>query len=160
MELNRHSLRLSRTTFDRLVSVLEKNPIFTSSGTKPQRPVRFQLATFLLRYGSLGSGSLQAAHKMGIGFGTVFDYCGRVSTALMELGLKAVVWPDERRQQETSDYIERIFGYSGCIGVVDGTLIRLSAFPFIQGFAYYCRKKFPAVCSLLSRLRLSFLYLF
>ncbi|KAG1859739.1 hypothetical protein F4604DRAFT_1930457 [Suillus subluteus] len=47
----RHEYRVGRATFDRLVQILEQNPIFESTGRKPQRPVRYQLACFLLRYG-------------------------------------------------------------------------------------------------------------
>jgi len=36
----------------RLVYLLEQNLIFQSTGKGPQRPVRYQFACFLLRYGS------------------------------------------------------------------------------------------------------------
>ncbi|KAG1872204.1 hypothetical protein F4604DRAFT_1955696 [Suillus subluteus] len=47
----RHEYCVGRATFDRLVQILEQNPIFESTGRKPQRPVRYQLTCFLLRYG-------------------------------------------------------------------------------------------------------------
>jgi hypothetical protein len=58
--------RISRTTFDSLVARLEDDPIFQSSGRKPQRPVKFQLAAFLRRYSMCGSDSLQVAKELGI----------------------------------------------------------------------------------------------
>lgn len=59
--------RLGRDTFDRLVAMLAPNPIFISKGRKPQRHVKYQLACFLMRYGSRGSDVIGTAMKMSIG---------------------------------------------------------------------------------------------
>ncbi|OSC99379.1 hypothetical protein PYCCODRAFT_840847 [Trametes coccinea BRFM310] len=140
----RHSFRMSRVTFDRFVYLLEANPIFCSTGKKPQRPVRFQLACFLLRYSVRGGDSMLAAKQLAIGLGTVFLYCRRVSYALRELGLGVLAWGDDARHEEVSEYIEEHFGFRDCIGIVDGSLIRLSKAPDVVGLVYYCRKKYPA----------------
>lgn len=141
----RHEYRMGRTTFDRLVHMLEKNPIFESTGTKPQRPVCFQLACFLLRYGILGANPMQATHKLGIGFGTVFLYCRRVVCALRELGLKVVKWGNEERHQEIARHVMDHSGIPNCIGMLDGTLIHLTQMPERNGFSFMCWKKFPAL---------------
>lgn len=139
------SIRVGRPTFDRLVHLLEQNPIFRSTGKRPQRAVRYQLACFLLRYGTRGANPLQAAHKLAIGFGTVFLYCRRVVRALRELGIHVVSWGDDERRQETSEYIMDAYGFPDCVGMLDGTLIRLTQMPEENGFTFICRKKFPAV---------------
>ncbi|KAG2368625.1 hypothetical protein BDR07DRAFT_1582019 [Suillus spraguei] len=77
----RHYFRVGRDTFDRLVAKLADNPIFTSTGTKPQRHVKYQLGCFLFRYGMRGSDSLQVAKELAIGHDSVFKYCRRVSKA-------------------------------------------------------------------------------
>ncbi|KAG2137587.1 uncharacterized protein EDB93DRAFT_759169 [Suillus bovinus] len=46
----RHYFRVGRDTSDRLVAKLADNPIFTSTGTKPQRHVKYQLGCFLFRH--------------------------------------------------------------------------------------------------------------
>lgn len=136
--------RMSRDTFEKLVSKLEENPIFISTGHKPQRPVRYQLGCFLIRFGMLGSDTLRTAALMGIGFGTVFLYCQRVTRALRELGVAGMVeWGD---RTFTKQWIRARTGLKYCIGIVDGTLIQLTAIPRKTGFVYFCRKKFVAVC--------------
>ncbi|KAI0658943.1 hypothetical protein C8Q70DRAFT_934053 [Cubamyces menziesii] len=136
--------RMSRDTFDRLVALLESNPLFTSTGKKPQRPVRYQLACFLMRYSVRGGDSLHAAKQLGIGLGTVFLYCRRVARALREIGLEILTWGNDERHKEVSEYIFEHFGFRDCIGIVDGSLIRLTKSPKVMGLVYYCRKKYPA----------------
>ena len=136
---------MSRGTFDKIVYLLEKNSIFTSTGKKPQRPVRFQLACFLMRYSVRGGDAMLAAKQMAIGLGTVFLYCRRVSRALRELGLDVLTWGDEARHAEVSGYIHKNYRFRNCVGILDGTLIRLTQAPKVMGLVYYCRKKWPAV---------------
>ncbi|EIM92557.1 uncharacterized protein STEHIDRAFT_107036 [Stereum hirsutum FP-91666 SS1] len=139
------ALSMSRDTFEAIVRLLEADPIFQSKGRKPQRPVRMQLACFLMRYGTRGSDARGAAHRMGIGFGTVFLYCRRVAKALRRLGLDYAQWGGEDRRERTATNIEAMSGFPNCIGVVDGTLIRLTGAPQNTGGIFYCRKKFPAI---------------
>ncbi|KAJ3779679.1 hypothetical protein GGU10DRAFT_253542, partial [Lentinula aff. detonsa] len=75
---------MSRNMFDRLVFMLAPNAIFHSP-KKKHRHVKYQLATFLIRYGQRGSDVLDVASKLGIGLGTVHLYCHRVTRALREL---------------------------------------------------------------------------
>lgn len=128
-----------------MVQLLEQNPIFESTGRKPQRPVRYQLACFLVRYGIRGADPLQAAHKLGIGFGTVFLYCRRVVRALREIGMQVVTWGDEDRRNKTMTRVRDRSGIPDCVGMLDGSLIRLTEMPEQNGLTFICRKKYPAV---------------
>ncbi|KAF8548240.1 hypothetical protein OG21DRAFT_1423426 [Imleria badia] len=139
------NIRVSRQTFDRLVSLLEPNPIFKSKGKKPQRPVRFQLASFLIRYGARGADAHRTAKEMGLGSGTVYLYCYRVIHALRELGLQVLTWGDDERKELVATYIMDHYGFPNCVGMLDGTLIRLTEMPHVMGPTYLCRKKFPAI---------------
>lgn len=136
---------INRSTFNKLVALLERNPIFHSCGRRPQRPVGYQLACFLMRYGCRGADSLGVAQRMGISFGSVFLYCRRVTRALRELGLEVVTWGDTERQAVVKDYIYRKTGLPDCLGFLDGTLIKLTHAPENSGAVFYSRKKFPAV---------------
>ena len=136
---------MSRNTFDKLVDLLGKDPVFISKGRKPQCAVQYQLAAFLWRYGSEGSDAIAVANKLGIGEGTVFLYCKRVTRALRKIGLTVLTWGNNGRHQETADFIKDNFGFEGCIGIVDGSLIQLAEVPANHGQSYWCRKKFPAV---------------
>ena len=49
------------------------------------------------------------------------------------------------RHRETAEFIEQGYGFKNCIGIVDGSLIRLSEVPAEHGQSYWCRKKYPAV---------------
>ncbi|KAK7453275.1 hypothetical protein VKT23_011951 [Stygiomarasmius scandens] len=101
----RYHFRMGREMFYRLVAMLEPNPIFHSTGPKPQRPVEYQLGAFLYRYGTLGSDAVGAAHKTGIGYGSVINYCWRVTRAIRELRDKYVGFLSEEEQQATMDRI-------------------------------------------------------
>ncbi|KAG1734244.1 uncharacterized protein EDB91DRAFT_1084147 [Suillus paluster] len=128
-----------------IVQILEQNPIFQSTGRKPQRPVHYQLACFLLCYGTRGGDSLQAAHKLGIGFGTVFLYCKRIVRALQEIGMQVVTWGDEDRQNETTRWVMDWSGIPDCIGMLNGSLIWLTEMLDQNGLTFICRKKYPAI---------------
>lgn len=136
---------MSKATFQAIAGRLATNPIFQSRGNRPQRPVIYQFGVFLLRYGLRGSPALEPAMKTGIGEGTVFLYCNRVTRALRELGLTCVGWPDEERKRVIKQAFEDRLGLYGVIGVVDGSLIEMTREPTVGAKAYYCRKNFPAV---------------
>jgi hypothetical protein len=85
---------------------------------------------------------------MGIGIGTVWLYSRRVTRALRELGLRLLAWGSSERHQETATFIEEQSGFPDCIGIIDGSLIRLAETPEESGETYFCRKKFPAVSTL------------
>jgi hypothetical protein len=120
---------MSPRTFKLITALLERNPIFQSKGNKPQRPVAYQLACFLARFRTRGSDAFEPGAKMSIGLGTVFLYCARVTRALREVGLECVAWPNDERKEEIKEAMEEISYIPGCIGAVDGTLIRLTNKP-------------------------------
>lgn len=83
---------------------------------------------------------------MGIGAGTVHLYCRRVTRALRELGLHVVVWGNDDAHAASKTHFGDN-GFDECIGIIDGSLIRLTSMPRQQGATYLCRKKYPAVRS-------------
>lgn len=139
------SSRMSRQTFDWVVALLEENPIFKSTGRRPQRLVKFQLATFLVRYGMRGADTLSVAQQLSLGHGTVFLYCRRVIYALRCLRLRFVQWPRGDAKDEIKDFIEEEFNLPGVIGIVDGSLIPFARVPKVDSNLWYTRKKFPGV---------------
>lgn len=97
-----------------------------------------------MRFGMLGADSLRTAMMMGIGHGTVFLYCRRVTRALRELGESQglVQWGNRR---VTEAWVRERTGLKGCIGMLDGTLIQLTTAPQGSFSIFFCRKKFFAV---------------
>jgi len=57
-----------------------------------------------------------------------------------------VSWGDEERRRKTAEYIMDAYGLPDCVGMLDGTLIRLTQMPDHNAFSFICRKKFPSVC--------------
>ncbi|THU87950.1 hypothetical protein K435DRAFT_866748 [Dendrothele bispora CBS 962.96] len=127
------NFRVGKPMFDHLVFMLEPNPIIHSTGQKPQRPVKYQLAAFLFRYGTLGSDVAGTAHKLGIGYGSVINYCRQVTRAIREMKSKFVGFTSETEQQTTMFHIEEATGFPGCIGSGDGSLIRFDEKPRTHG---------------------------
>ena len=112
------SHRMGRTTFERLVERLETLDIFESTGRKPQRPVRYQLGCFLIRFGMRGSDTLTTAQMMGIGHGTVHLYCDRVTWALRHFGLQWVQWT---QRGGTRAWVHARTGLTHCVGLLDAS---------------------------------------
>ena len=136
---------MGRNTFDKLVCLLADDPIFESQGKKPQRHVKVQLAAFLLRYGNCGSNTFIVERNLNISEGSVFDYCRRVVKAVRRLCSQFLGWPGESCKTEISQYIENQSGFPNCIGCCDGSLIRFTEEPMVNGDQYRCRKKTWAV---------------
>lgn len=134
--------RVDQANFWHLHDCIKHNPIFQSTGRKPQRPVWYQLAAFLLRYGY--DPTLKTAEQSCMSEGSVYNYCDCVVQAFRDIRREHLAWPGpERRSFLKAEMAE--YGFPGCIGIVDGTLIRLMDKPSIDGEVYFCRKKFYAV---------------
>ncbi|KAF9059602.1 hypothetical protein BDP27DRAFT_1497896 [Rhodocollybia butyracea] len=107
-----HSVfRMGKHMFNVLHDKISSNSVFESRGWKPQRPVKYQLGMFLIRYGTLGSDSLDAALKLNIGHGTVFLYCRCVTRAIQELKSSYIGFPCLEDLQESSRIIEEKIGF-------------------------------------------------
>lgn len=129
---------MSRKSFGEVVKLLEKDPLFTSNGYKPQRPVEEQLATFLMRCS--GKTSIFAATDTAIAEGTSYLYCARVRTAILNLRDQFLSWPGPQRRKYLKTKMEE-YGFPGCIGILDATLIPLAEKPAENGWSYWCRNK-------------------
>jgi len=136
--------RCTHQSFFTVCNIIRDHPVFQSTGTKPQRPVEVQLATFLRTYGGTRKHHLEGALSCNIGEGTTILYTDRVIEALGDLAGQYIHWPDEARRAE----IRAAFGdmgFPGAIGAVDGSLIQFADKPLTDAIYYYCRKKFYGV---------------
>lgn len=138
---------MGREMFDRLVYILAPNPLFQSTGRKPQRHVKYQLATFLFRYGTLGSDAIGTAIRLSLGLGTVMLYCRRVTRALRELREQYAGYSNEDDQQASIAAIKQKSGFPRCVGSGDGSLIRHDEKPMQNGEQFKGRKQFFGVCT-------------
>ena len=136
---------MSRPTFDQILSRLRRNTIFISTGPRPQRDVTYQFGVFLIRYGIIGSNAMEAAVKVSVGEGTVFNYCKRVVRAIREAGVDFVGWPDPQRKAVIKQAFREQCGLDGVIGVTDGSLLTMAEMPTVRGVEYLTQKKDPGV---------------
>ncbi|KAH7867968.1 uncharacterized protein C8R40DRAFT_1178393 [Lentinula edodes] len=114
---------MGRDAFWHLHDLIAADAAFQSTTNRPQRPVRYQLATFLCR----------------VGAETV-----RVIGAIRRLWSDYLAWPGEARRHFISEkFAEQ--GFPGCLGTADGCLFRLTNQPLVNPYAYWCRKKFYAL---------------
>lgn len=133
---------MDRRSFRTLCDLIKDDAIFVSTGRKPQRPPWYQLAAFLLRFGC--DPAEKTAESCGIGEGTVYLYCKRVTWAFRNIRPQFLYWPDHRYRAILKERMAEE-GFPGCIGMVDGSLIPLANKPSKDGELYFCRKKFYAV---------------
>ena len=97
-----------------------------STGRKPQLPAWYQLAVFLVRYGS--DPAVKTAETACMSEGSVYNYSRRVAQAFRDIRDDHLSWPGPERhaflKTEMAEY-----GFPGCIGIVDGSLIQLMQKP-------------------------------
>ena len=101
---------------------------------------------FLFRVGKEGvsGGSLTVSYYFGIAKGSVNNYVRRVVKALLELKKENLSWPSEDEKKEIKDRLS-LKGFRHCIGIIDGTLIRLIFRPEAYHECYFSRKSMYAL---------------
>lgn len=133
--------RMSKASFQFVLSEIEGHPVFRNNSPHSQADVTLQLAVALDRLGNYGNGvSLGRTLKLwGIGKGTCVLYTERVLEALNDLASKYVVWPNKRKRKAMSRRMADK-GFKGCVGFIDGTTFPLSQKPAVDGECYFDRK--------------------
>ncbi|KAI0039146.1 hypothetical protein FA95DRAFT_1504583 [Auriscalpium vulgare] len=132
-------IRMSRAAFWHLYDLIKDDPVFHSTSQRPQRPVKFQLATFLCRMGA--EGILKTSGVLAIAEGTVFLYTRRVCQAFRNIRQDHLAWPGPGRRAFLSEEMDAGWGFVGCISIGDGSYIFLATRPSVNGYAFWCRKK-------------------
>jgi hypothetical protein len=134
---------MSWPAFWHVVNILKEDPCFTSTGNRPQWAVEHQLLTYLIRMS--GIGGVQSGDVAAVAEGTSYLYTDRVRDAIRRLRGRFLSWPGaERRLFLKTEMAKK--GFPGCIGICDGSLIRLLNKPSRNGASYWCHKKMYAVC--------------
>jgi hypothetical protein len=149
----RQALRMSKPTFDYVLSLIDMHPVFHNNSLNPQMEPRVQLATALERFGCDGNGIStgrvaalmgisfnKAIIYLGIGNGTVPLYTDRTIKAILSLKDEFITWPSDARRKDSSDFFEEEFGIAGAVGIIDGTHIHFHERPHIDGEVFWTRK--------------------
>lgn len=119
---------------------LSKTTVVENSHVRRCRPFWQKVAIALYRYGGTGETLARLKFVFNLAVGTILRYTRLVTAALREVSKKWVVWPDEKKRKQSSDFFESKYGLKGCIGIVDGTLIPISE-PSDDGQDYFDRKR-------------------
>jgi hypothetical protein len=140
----RHNLRVSASTFDSLLDMIETHPIFLNDANVSQGPVSKQLAVAMFRFGHNGNAaSVEAvAQWAGVSAGTIVNCTRRVMIAFLALHDSAIRWPSEDEKENSKQWVETVSCYAWRDGycMVDGTPIVLFQKPGFHGEAYFDRK--------------------
>ncbi|KAJ4469113.1 hypothetical protein C8J55DRAFT_492271 [Lentinula edodes] len=111
-------LRMGRDAFWHLHDLIAADAAFQSTANRPQRPVHYQLATFLCRVGA--EMALKTASVMAVAEGSVYNYVQHVIGAIRHLRSNYLAWPGEARRHFISEkFAEQ--GFPGCLGTTDGS---------------------------------------
>lgn len=158
VEFLRH-FRMSRSDVIQVNDMIKDDPVLRSiQGKRPQMKSMYQLLILLRYLGCEGSGasSSEASVFFGVGKGTIDNCINRIMRAVLRL--KQVAWPDVEERVEISQTIKQVFGFPGCVGITDGTLLPLAFKPRQNPEDYWTRKGYFAVnamitCDHLARVR-------
>ncbi|OWZ10391.1 LOW QUALITY PROTEIN: hypothetical protein PHMEG_00016769 [Phytophthora megakarya] len=134
-EVQEH-FRLQRDMFFRLVSLVQDDPIFVPSGSKP---FRGGVELHLLLGGLLG-----------IATGSVHNYLYRASKAVIKLEASTLMWPDPAELKFIAQRIKDKYWFVNCVRVTDGTQFPLASKTRHHGEEYYRSKGSYSVNALIT----------
>ena len=125
---------MNRQSFNFIVDRIKGDNVFATTGKRSQRPVWYQLAVFLLKYGR--HAAHRTAEKLPVAEGTVQLYCTRVVTALRRILSQHISWPVGSKLATLKAYMETK-GFPSCIGMLDASVIRYANGPAIEGHKFF-----------------------
>ncbi|OWZ02397.1 hypothetical protein PHMEG_00026054 [Phytophthora megakarya] len=138
----RQALRVVKSVFVDVCSIIAGDEIFSSVSMNQQRPVHIQVAVTLERLGAYGNGSSvgKLARAYGIASGSVTLYSKRVVFALLRHYGEYVYWPSAQEREITSTFYGQRYGMEGAVGFVDGTHFIFGQKPGVDGKTFFNRK--------------------
>lgn len=138
-----NTFRMEKRLFEQLVDKIKDHSVFHNNSSRKQADVYIQLALTLKRFGHDGTGNSvnQLAAYFGISKGSVGDFTKRCMIAIEAKLGTLVTWPNREERALTSKRIQHYHYFRNCIGYVDGTHLKLSQKPTIDGETYFNRKK-------------------
>ncbi|KAG8709567.1 hypothetical protein FRC08_018261 [Ceratobasidium sp. 394] len=102
---------VGRTSFASLLKLIEDNPIFTNPcGFRPQAPVKYQLAVYLVHYRNVQN--VKSAMLLQMSEGSMYNYCRRVIWAFCQLRNRFIRWPNPEERRLIKLKAQR-FGFLG-----------------------------------------------
>jgi DDE superfamily endonuclease len=141
----RQKYRMTRESFDSILGMIKKHPVFTEHEGKgsPQAAPEHQLMLLLKFLGTEGTGASNPDLRtmFRIGRGTANLYRNRAMIAIRSLRDKAVTWPDETERQQIAERVQKRHCFPNCVGFIDGTLFPLARSPQSKDAPDYLGRK-------------------
>ncbi|KAG2215120.1 hypothetical protein INT45_002992 [Circinella minor] len=137
-------VRMSKDAFNMILDKIKDDPIFVSSGPKPQKPVFLQLLVTTRRLGFYGNGASigNIARYYGVREGSVIKYTNRCIKAICLFESTYIHWPSEQEKYISKKYFSSSFLFDDCLGIIDGTLFFLANEPCsTEAQSYFSYKK-------------------
>lgn len=133
-------MRMNKSQFFGVLREIKAHEVFRiPSRGRPQYPVATQLAVVLYRIGHARTDKATISALFGISDGgCIQNFTNRVFKAILSLKKKYCYWPDSQERKVILQKTASVF--PGCIGMVDGTEIKLSDKPQQNHEVYYSRK--------------------
>jgi hypothetical protein len=136
---------VSHDTFSKLHDLIMGDPVFENRGPRPQAPVRYQLACYLIRFGNVQS--VKTATALQLSEGSMYNHIRRVTRAFRNLRDLYIRWPGEEERKVLRREAQK-HGFPGAVGATDGSYIPIIDRPRRNPMAFRCRKKFWAVSAI------------
>ncbi|CAM6094683.1 unnamed protein product [Calypogeia fissa] len=132
---------IDKPSFFELLNRVENHPIYHNRSTNTQAPIIWQLAVTLDRLGHDGNGAClnHLIPTWGVSNGSLCNFTKRTLIALDSALHGVIRWADRAERRRISEEFAKK-GFSGCVGLIDGTLIPLTQRPKNSGECYYDRK--------------------
>lgn len=172
-------VRMNHGSFEKLHHLIKSCKEYTSR----QTPVKMQMCVVLERFGSYGNGSDlgKLARKWGFSSklkshirslfspklanwviiieGSVDRFTSRFIEAVLTYEKLFLTWPNEEERVAISKRNDVSHGFAGCVGFIDGSVIKLAYTPTWRHEDFFCHKQFSgiqnlAICDDKRRIRL------
>ena len=138
----RQETRMNRSSFIKIVEILEKHPVFHNNSRRKQTPPWVQCLIAFKRLGCYGNANSLGATGRANGFseGAVVKFTDRVVTAILSIMKKVIRWPSAEERVIIKNRFKKDAGILGAIGIIDGTPVVFSQRPAIDGETFWSRK--------------------
>ncbi|KAL3677949.1 hypothetical protein R1sor_020905 [Riccia sorocarpa] len=132
---------MNKRSYMCVLNMLFDHPVFHNNSPYPHAEVFVQLAVTLDLFGHEGNGACldRTMLMWGLSHDSMVNYTNRVMTALESAMGHEIAWPDHQERVVNSAHFVEL-GFLGCLGLVDGTLVKLSQRPRDDGETYFDRK--------------------
>nr|ODN96216.1 hypothetical protein L204_03910 [Cryptococcus depauperatus CBS 7855] len=121
-QIHLYLFRASSTELDRLADFFGSDPVFQSTGGKPQTPAKLQLAVSMNRMAH-GEPEESIAHWFDLPKGDVARFYDRCLVATVHRSSEFIAWPSCAERDRIKYSVQNLWGLFSCVDFIDGMLL-------------------------------------